>query len=403
MPCSPNHDIEIWRQPNQKMSFLEKLRSTRAPEANLIILDDIFPHLLSAFRIAEFNAYLSRYEKAFAYSTAKAFPAVGDYRSFPEVLDEYLAVYPQFEGRVFRLGRKLPKAQLIYFVFLHNAGYFMNLLKSSRSPFVFTLYPGFRLGQPDSEALLRKVCSLPNLAKVITTQTLSHEYLLEFLEPERVEFIYGGVFPSDRLATSGVLRKYYQKDKGTFDICFVAFKYMLQGIDKGYDVFVEVAKELCRLHDDIFFHVVGPFDRLDIDVSDLKGRIKFYGIRQTEFFPQFYAGMDLILAPTVPFVLRPGAFDGFPTGCCIEAGLCGVAVFCTDVLKLNVAFKEGEEIVIVPRDVQGICELIERNYRDYDNLVQLARRGQEAFRVAFGLANQLEKRLKILDEYLPRT
>jgi glycosyltransferase involved in cell wall biosynthesis len=178
---------------------------------------------------------------------------------------------------------------------------------------------------------------------------------------------------------------------------------MLQGIDKGYDVFVEVARELCRLHDDVFFHVVGPFDRLDIDVSDIKGRIKFYGIRQTEFFPRFYAGMDLILAPTVPFVLRPGAFDGFPTGCCIEAGLCGVAVFCTDVLKLNVAFKDGEEIVIVPRDVQGICELIERNYCDYDNLVQLARRGQEAFSLTFGLDNQLGKRLKILDQYLPGT
>lgn len=385
------------------MNFLEKLRATRAPEASLIILDDIFPHLLSAFRIAEFNAYLSRYEKAFAYSTAKAFPAVSEYRSFTRVRDEYLAVYPQFEGRVFPLRHKLPKALLIYFVFLHNAGCFMDLLKSSDTPFVFTLYPGFRLGQPDSEALLRKVCSLPNLAKVITTQTLSHEYLLEFLEPERVEFIYGGVFPSDRLAAPGVVRKYYQKDKGTFDICFVAFKYMPQGIDKGYDVFVEVARELCRLHDDIFFHVVGPFDRLDIDVSDLKGRIKFYGIRQTEFFPQFYAGMDLILAPTVPFVLRPGAFDGFPTGCCIEAGLCGVAVFCTDVLKLNVAFKDGEEIVIVPRDVQGICELIERNYRDYDSLVQLARRGQKAFEVTFGLDNQMEKRLKILDEYLPGT
>jgi glycosyltransferase involved in cell wall biosynthesis len=173
------------------------------------------------------------------------------------------------------------------------------------------------------------------------------------------------------------------------------------GIGKGYDVFVEVARELCRLHDDIFFHVVGPFDKFDIDVSDLRGRIKFYGIKQTEFFPQFYAGMDIILAPTVPFVLRPGAFDGFPTGCCIEAGLCGVAVFCTDVLNLNIAFEDGEEIVIVPRDVQGICELIEKHYRDYDRLVQLARRGQEAFKRTFDLNNQLEKRFRILDEYLP--
>jgi glycosyltransferase involved in cell wall biosynthesis len=383
------------------MKFLEKVRPPRTPEANLVILDDIFPHLLSAFRIAEFNAYLSRYPKSFVYSTAAAFAAIDERRSFREVRDEYLSVYPEFAGRVFPFSSQLPKADLIYFVFLHNAAVFMNVLERTNTPFVFTLYPGFRRNEPDAVDLLRKVCALPNLAKVITTQTISHEYLLDFLEPEKIEFIYGGVFLSDRLARdNSATRKYYQKDKGTFDICFVAFKYMAQGVDKGYDVFIEVARELCRLHDDVFFHVVGPFDRWDVDVIDLRGRIKFYGVRQTEFFPEFYAGMDLILAPNVPFVLRPGAFDGFPTGCCIEAGLCGVAVFCTDPLNLNVAFKDGEEIVIVPRDVEGICEAIESHYRDYDSLVQLARRGQKAFEVTFGLDNQMENRFKILDEYL---
>ncbi len=385
------------------MKLLEKFRPTGPPEAKLLILDDIFPHLLSAFRIAEFNAYLSRYPKSFVYSTVAAFPAIGEHRSFREVRDEYLAVYPEFEGRVFPFGSKLPKADLIYFVFLHNAGVFMKVIERTNTPFVFTLYPGFRLNQPDAVGLLRKVCALPNLVKVITTQTVSHEYLLDFLEPEKIEFIYGGVFPSDRLARAKPTRKYYLKDKGTFDICFVAFKYMPQGVDKGYDVFIQVARELCRLHDDVFFHVVGPFDRWDVDVSDLRGRIKFYGVRQTEFFPEFYAGMDLILAPNVPFVLRPGAFDGFPTGCCIEAGLCGVAVFCTDPLNLNVAFKDGEEIVIVPRDVEGICELIEKHYRDYESLVQLACRGRKAFAETFGLENQMENRFKILDEYLRTT
>jgi len=294
------------------------------------------------------------------------------------------------------------KASLVYFVFLQGARNFMKLLERSKTPFVFTLYPGggFKLNQSDSDAILSKVCSLPNLAKVITTQKISHEYLLNFLEPERIEFIYGGVFPSDRLAIHGAPRKRYQKDKRTFDICFVAYKYMAKGIDKGYDVFVEVARQLCYLHDDIVFHVVGPFDESDIEVSDLQGRIKFYGVRQTDFFPEFYAAMDIILAPNVPFTIFPGAFDGFPTGSCIEAGLCGVAVFCADALNLNIAFKEGEEIVIVPQNVQEICELIDRYYRDYDVLLQLARRGQAAFKGAFAIETQLEKRFRILDKYL---
>ncbi|HWN09791.1 MAG TPA: glycosyltransferase family 4 protein [Pyrinomonadaceae bacterium] len=383
------------------MSLLEKLGLARRQHASLVILDDIFPHLLSAFRIAEFNAYLARYPNSRAYSTALAFPAVGEYRSFEEVRAEYLTIYPDFQGRVFRYGRKIPRADLFYFVFLQNAAYFMNVLEGSTTPFVFTLYPGFQAHEPEVEATLRQVCALPNLAKVITTQKISHEYMLGFLEPEKVELIYGGVFPSDQLAAAGSVRKYYRKDKGTFDMCFVAFKYMPGGLSKGYDSFIEVAKELCRQYDDIFFHVVGPYDRFDIDVTDLRGRIKFYGVRQTSFFPEFYSEMDLVLAPTVPFILRKGAFDGFPTGCCIEAGLCGVAVFCTDPLKMNVAFKDGEEIVIVPAEVQGICDSIEKYYSDSDRLMELGRRGQEAFRRTFGLDAQLKKRFEILDQYLP--
>ena len=80
------------------------------------------------------------------------------------------------------------------------------------------------------------------------------------------------------------------------------------------------------------------------------GQVKFYGAQRTEFFPSFYSQMDLILAPNIPFTLLPGAFDGFPPGGCIEAGLSGVAVFCTDVLNQNIAFKDGEELVIVFAD-----------------------------------------------------
>ena len=388
------------------MNFLEKLGFARRHENSLIILDDIFPQMLSAFRIAEFNAYLLAYERAVVYSTAASFSIIGDERSFQEVSDEYARCYPELKGRTLRLySRTRLNGQLIYFVFLHGARNFMKLLERSKTPFVFTLYPGggFRLHEPDSDEILRKVFSLGNFMKVITTQKISHEYLLDgqFLEPEKIEFIYGGVFPSDQLATAAVTRKYYQKDKNTFDICFVAFKYTAKGIDKGYDVFVEVARALSRLHDDIRFHVVGPYDKSDIDVSDFTEKIEFYGVRRTEFFPRFYAGIDLILAPNVPFTILPGAFDGFPPGGCIEAGLCGVGVFCTDPLNQNIVFKDGEEIVIVPRDVQGICELIDRYYKNYDALVRLAERGQQAFKAVFAIETQLEKRLNVLSEYLP--
>jgi glycosyltransferase involved in cell wall biosynthesis len=385
------------------MSLFEKFRFGKRRE-DLIILDDTFPHLLSSFRIAEFNAYLSDYRKAKVYSTGTSFSALGDKRSFREICDEYDKYYPDLSGRTFLLTEKTRlRAQLIYFVFLQNARAFMNFLTESKVPFVFTLYPGggFQMGERHSDQALHTICSLPNLGKIITTQKVTHEYLRNFLAPDRVEFVYGGVFPSNQLARGGFPRRYYQQDKQTFDICFVAFKYMAGGVDKGYPVFLEVARKLARAHDDIRFHVVGPYDETDIRVDDLAGKIQFYGARRTDFFPEFYSRMDLVLAPTVPFTLLPGAFDGFPPGGCIEAGLCGVAVFCTDPLNQNIAFKDGEEIVIVPRDVEEICELIEKYYTAYGALVELAQRGQKVFKTAFAIETQLEKRLAILSQYLP--
>jgi len=381
------------------MNILKRYDRGRT-ETSLLILDDIFPHLLSSWRIAEYNGYLERYARSVVHSTGGAFPVIGEERSFTAVRDEFVKHYPQFAERVFPFHARLPRAQFAYFLFLHNVRHFLRILDKSRTPFAFTLYPGFQINDESSDMLLRKVCASPNLKKIITTQKLSHEYVQDFIEAEKVEFIYGGVFPSTRLITAAPPRKYYQRDKSTFDICFVAFKYMPKGIDKGYDVFVSVARALSRLYDDMQFHVVGRFDSSDIDVSDFKDRIHFYGVRQTDFFPQFHANMDLILSPNVPFVCRPGAFDGFPTGACIEAGLCGVPVFCTDILKQNIVFKDGEEIVIVSRETDEICESINHYYRNYDRLVQVSRHGQQAFERELGLDAQLPKRFRILDQYL---
>jgi len=383
----------------QSMNILKRFGLGRT-ETSLLILDDMFPHLLSSWRVAEYNGYLERYDKSVVHSTAGAFRVIGDERSFTAVREEFVAQYPQFAGRVFPFELKLPRAQFAYFLFLHNVRHFLRILDKSRTPFAFTLYPGFQINDESSDMLLRKVCASPNLKKIITTQKLSHEYVLDFIEAEKVEFIYGGVFPSSKLITGAPPRKYFQRDKATFDICFVAFKYMPKGIDKGYDVFVSVARALSRLYDNMQFHVVGRFDSSDIDVSDFKDRVHFYGMRQTDFFPHFHASMDLILSPNVPFVCRPGAFDGFPTGACMEAALCGVPVFCTDILKQNIVFKDGEEIVIVSRDTDEICELISHYYRNYDRLIQVGRRGQQAFERELGLDAQLPKRFRILDQYL---
>jgi glycosyltransferase involved in cell wall biosynthesis len=387
-----------------KAIFQNRFPAERSKD-RLIILDDIFPSLLSAFRIAEYNVYLNTFDTAEVHSTGAAFPLAGEKRGFSAVLSDYEKLYPSLGKRVFKFNRRRNlQGKLMYTIFLNNAFSFIDTIKKYNVPFVFTLYPGggFQLGIEESDSKLRKVCSLPSLKKIIVTQKVSQQYLLErkFCEPSKVEFIYGGVLPSERLAKTMVPKKYYRQEKGTFDICFVANKQTIKGIDKGYDVFVEVARLLCKMHQDIFFHVVGPFDGADICVDDIASRIKFYGFKYTDFFAEFYPHMDMILSPNAPFVISPGSFDGFPTGACVEAGLCGVAVFCTDVLGQNSTFKDGEEIVLISRDIQDICRVIDKYYQNIGGLYQLARKGQEAFREVFDIEAQMKPRLRILSEWM---
>jgi len=377
------------------------LRRLKGP-GELVVFDDYFPNLLSAFRIAEFNSYLAEFPSAEVHSTCAVRGSEG--ASYREALAEYDSRFPEFAGRVVPYDpRRIVRARLAYIVFVHNVAFFLKTIERNRLPFVYTLYPGggLQLNTPSGDARLQ-VMQSPWFRKVIVTQRITEEYLLEhkFCRPDQIEFIYGGVAPSDQIVRNLPLRLRHRKTKATFDVCFVANKYMPRGIDKGYDVFIEVAKSLARVAEDIRFHVVGPFDGGDIDVTDIADRIQFRGFQRTDFFSEFHSRMDVILSPNVPFVLGPGYFDGFPTGCCVEAGMCGVAVFCSDELGLNVAFKDGEEIVIVPRNVEAICRRVLDYYRDEAALEELSRKTQAAFRRVFDVASQMAPRIRLLREVM---
>jgi glycosyltransferase involved in cell wall biosynthesis len=386
-------------------AFTHLQRPTKEHHPRLVILDDIFPLLIESFRIAEFNHYLSIHPDAVISSTGTSFSLVGENRGFNEILSEYEEIYPQFRERVIKddPDSKL-NASLVYCIFLNNAYSFLPRIEQEKTPFVFTLYQGggFQLNDSESDYKLRTVLSSPCFQHVIVTDQMSQQYLLtnRLCAPENITFIYGEVHPIDLLINKPVQRRYFRQDKDTFDICFVAHKYMPKGIDKGFDVFLAVAKQLASIHPEIRLHVVGTFDESDGDIESIREVITFYGPQPTSYFPGFYASMDMILSPNVPFVLAPGAFDSCPTGCCIEAGICGVPVFCTDLLNLKDSLKDGEEIVIIPYDVEGICAIVEQYYRDYTRLRLLGDNGQATFRRIWDLDTQMAPRLQIITRYL---
>jgi len=373
-------------------------------EKELIILDDIFPHLLSGFRIAEFNYYLQHIENSAVYSTGAAFKWIYEKRTFDEVKEEYRSYYPASYPKVFFHNTPYLKAKLFYIVFIENAYNHLPLINKNKTAFIFTLYPGggFRLNQERSDNMLKTVFANPYFKKVIVTTKVTLEYLINnnFCSRDKIEFVYGVVTPSGIYENAATAARRSILEKNSLDICFVSHKYTPQGKDKGYDTFIEVAKKLKLIHDNIHFHVIGSFNESDIDVDDIKDFISFYGTLKTHEFSEIYSKMDIILSPNSSFIMAPGAFDGFPTGACIEAGLNAVALFVTDDLKQNIVFEEDKEIVIIPRDVNAIVEKINYFYSHPDKLKALGENGKARIQASYNIDVQMNPRIVLIQKTL---
>jgi len=357
----------------------------------LIIYDDTFPSLLSPFRIVEINTYLDYFKNCVVYSNC----------SYKQEIEQYSKYYPEYSNRIFKFNKSHNfRGKLAYIVFLHNMFNFLPFIEKYKVPFVFELYPGgfFKLNDGVSDAKLKTIFNSKYFRKVIATQKITYDYLLEnnFCPSDKIEFIYGGVLPVDVYSNTFSNKIKYPVEKNTFDICFVAHKNMIQGQDKGYDIFIETAKNISEKYSNILFHVVGNFDETDIDVNTIKENIHFYGSQTTSFFPEFYSKMDIILSPNRPHVLCNGAFDGFPTGCCVEAAFCGVAVFCTDLLSLNIYFEDKKDIILIDSDPYKISSIIEYYYSNCDKLYGLSQKGTIKFKDVFSMELQMGPRLKIL-------
>ncbi|PKM51934.1 MAG: LPS biosynthesis protein RfbU [Firmicutes bacterium HGW-Firmicutes-7] len=364
-----------------------------ALQKKLIIMDDLFPCLKTGFRVSEYNYYLNRYPNCELYSNV-----------YTTYINEYAMVYPQYLNKIkpaeiFDYARK--DYSLIYTVFINGILKYLNMIQATNTPFVFTLYPGggFWLNDPMVDSKLSNVFQSPLFRKVIVTQKRTYEYLIDnrFVTPEKVEFIYGMV-PHPEYFDQTIPKKFYKKGKTTFDICFVSHKYMSKGIDKGYDVFIDVCKYLAIDTENIRFHVVGNYDDKDIDISDIRDKITFYGLQNMDFFREFYSRMDMIISPNSSFVLVPGKnFDGFPTGCCIDALLNGVGLICTDDLNQNIEFEHQKDIVLITRDVKTIIDIVKYYYDSPEKLYELSALGQLKAKKIFDFNMQVQKRAAVIE------
>ena len=177
---------------------------------------------------------------------------------------------------------------------------------------------------------------------------------------------------------------------------------MPHGEDKGYDVFVQVAQILATAGMPVRCHVVGGFDASVLPLGIAAPIFEFHGLQPTAFFRQFYARMDAIFSPNRPFVLAPGAFDGFPTGCCIEAGLQAVTVFCTDELGQNIGLRDGIDFCLIRPEASDIVTKFANVLAQPDALASIGRNGRDKMIELYGSPRQIAPRIDLLQTILDR-
>jgi lipopolysaccharide transport system ATP-binding protein len=371
---------------------------SRGQHAPLLILDQAYPSPLSAYRYAEFTHYLETLPETLVLTTLPPFE-----KHHAALTTHHPAIAPRV--RRFDPSAPLPQAGLVYTVFLNTALHFLPYIERQQLPLAMTLYPGgdFGFNDANSDAMLERLFDYPHLRKVIATQPATVEYLKSrgHYRPDVVTLMYGAVIPKT-FFTPPPPRLRFGAGKPTLDLCFVAYKYMPQGRDKGYDTFIAAAHEIARQAPEARFHVVGNYTPEDIDVSALGSAIQFHGIKLTPDFPAFYAGMDLIVSPNVPHLLGGGKTDGFPTAACVEASLSGVGLMCSDVMKQNAVYRDGEEICVVAPETATVTERI-LHYRAHPTkLAALGERGRARSLELFDPEVQLGERTALLRQLLRR-
>jgi glycosyltransferase involved in cell wall biosynthesis len=366
--------------------------------ADLAIYDDVLPSPASPFRTLEYGHYLNFFPSSVlvsmeAWHFGFAHAGLGDLRGA-------LPLEERLKGRIVGLDRAQDLVpRLAYVTFLGNAQRLLPYFEARRIPFILQLYPGgsFEPNVQASDDHLRAVVHSPLCRKVIATQKLTREHLLDRIgcSPEKIALIYGGVFESRVGFDFDRDKRRFGAHKDTIDLCFVAHRYGDDMAQKGYDQFVEVARLLAQ-DPRLRFHVVGDYTPDDLPLGEVAPKFQFHGPQPSAYFTEFYPRMDVILSANRPSRGSEGPFDGFPTGACMEAGFRGVLNCISDPLGLNVAFEDGREILLIDRDARRTAGRLTSLFADPDRLYGLARANWQRFLEVFDVNRQLWQRTSLI-------
>lgn len=386
---------------------------------DVVIIDDSVPKYHSGFRDYEFSGFLREYKNIALFSIIGskvsmlrqyAYYHIQTTKAWKKSKAEFVKenkINPD-SIRPFHSWTKV-NAKLAYCVFMTNGVYLIDYLEKRKLKFILELYPGGGFSILTEGFMydnLKKVIGSPYLEKVIVNQAVSREFLLEqnLCDKSKIVYIHGGFVSADFMDLPSKT-VHYPRDKKTIDVCWAGAKYMPKGVNKGYDIFIDMAHFLLDTAPEynFHFHVVGGFDEFEIPI-DPKHRPKFtyYGFLKNKEFTEFYKDKDIFICPLRPNLLGKGVFDGFPTGVSGEAGLHGICLLLSDPLNQNEVFKDGYDSFFLENDPIQYANKVLELAKDPEQIYIVGDRSRITMQKKYDHKNQFDQRFALVNEFLEK-
>jgi glycosyltransferase involved in cell wall biosynthesis len=363
---------------------------------DIVIFDDIMPSPLSPWRSYEFEM-ISNFFSVKVITDLKNFKKYSNGYSYSESLDVLSINYPNLSKSINKISNlNIINSKIIYFIFYTNAIKFYKVAIRNKINFAFTLYPGggFKLNSPESEKTLRIIFESENFKGVIVNQFHVKEYLIskKLCSSEKIKLIPGVPLNLRQKTFEFDTQKYSKNLK----LLFFGNKYSIHGEDKGFDVFIKIAKYIVDFIPSVTFHVIGGFEKKDLNDRDLEKSFIFHGKLIEKTYSKILSHTHIVISPNRPFVLSDGAFDGFPLATCVEASLYGNMIMATDYFNeaSKIGIEDGEDFLKIDTNHENISKQIINLNNNRKEIKKISNSGRFKMLKLYSYENQITPRLE---------
>jgi len=371
----------------------------------LLIIDDLLPSVISPWRNFEFNELVLAFPNSVVACDLTVFDYYKRGKSYDDNLKDLALNYPALASKCRKLTIfQNANVSLAYTLFYHNIIRYFTHFEKHKMPFVFTLYPGggFVLENDRVNEQLSRICKSHYFRGVIVNQPYVFNYLCEkdICDENKITLVSGAPINIENYRVEHIDESKF--DNPELDILFMANKYMIQGFDKGFDLFQLIAKQLIIQMPKTKFHVIGNFSEGDLIFSELKESFVFHGHLEEMKFGDILSKTQICISPNRINALSQGAFDGFPLASSVTAGLYSNLLVLTDSLNQanKVGLVDGDDFIKISTDVFEIVQVLMDISKDRSRMRFIAMNGQLKLKALYNRDNQIIPRLNFIKKFI---